>query len=312
MPLDSLIQAHHVSNFVTVSGPPFFSGFVNAAPFALLYYDYFLTFDREVNWVWLASPKLTWTTVCFFLVRYSAIVGHIAVGFYHFWTDEHLARFPVCSALLTFHELLGYFLHVVTGVLLLVRTYALYNKNKKVLCGLILVAVVLATCGISLMFYNREIKTPRTLPESGCLFGVPKDRAQRLIAVWACVFIFDTIIFALTVIKTCHTARKTKSPVLLVFQRDGVAYFAVMSIASLLVIASFANVPEGSRRLGIMPVANTLVTILVSRLVLNLRDPSLSRKPYINSENQGLDNTKTTMEPFVMTTLFDTRDESAV
>jgi hypothetical protein len=52
---------------------------------ALLFYDYFLTFEWEVSRYW-ARPNLSWATIFFFLNRYGTLLGNIPVVIQNFWT----------------------------------------------------------------------------------------------------------------------------------------------------------------------------------------------------------------------------------
>jgi len=42
----------------------------------ILYYDYFLTFSREVDRFWHPGPH-TWASIVFFANRYIALLGHV-------------------------------------------------------------------------------------------------------------------------------------------------------------------------------------------------------------------------------------------
>ncbi|KAH9916252.1 uncharacterized protein BXZ73DRAFT_105882 [Epithele typhae] len=57
-----------------------------AAGFAILYYDYFLTFSLEVERFW--SRRFTLVSFAFFLNRYVLLLGHIPVIFEFFGTNQ--------------------------------------------------------------------------------------------------------------------------------------------------------------------------------------------------------------------------------
>ena len=59
------------------------------SPSALLYYDYFLTFDMEVERFWGRPPSLI--SCGFFLNRYLSILGHIPVTLEFFGTSLSLS-----------------------------------------------------------------------------------------------------------------------------------------------------------------------------------------------------------------------------
>src|SRR6266404_5478142 len=47
---------------------------------AILYYDYVLTFSREVEYFWPKSYRTSWISLLFFLNRYLAIFGNIPIA----------------------------------------------------------------------------------------------------------------------------------------------------------------------------------------------------------------------------------------
>ncbi|KAJ7429732.1 hypothetical protein B0H11DRAFT_1629598, partial [Mycena galericulata] len=51
---------------------------------ALLFYNYFLTFEWEISRYW--GSKITWPTVLFFLNRYGTLLGNIPAVIQAFWT----------------------------------------------------------------------------------------------------------------------------------------------------------------------------------------------------------------------------------
>ena len=55
---------------------------------AILYYDYLLTFQLEVDRLWSVG-RYTWASVLFFVNRYLALLGHIPVIYEFFWTEHH-------------------------------------------------------------------------------------------------------------------------------------------------------------------------------------------------------------------------------
>ncbi|KAF6754376.1 hypothetical protein DFP72DRAFT_369317 [Ephemerocybe angulata] len=51
----------------------------------IIYYDYFLTLPREVAWVWLSKPRVTFINTLFFLNRYVTFLAHIGFLMQAFW-----------------------------------------------------------------------------------------------------------------------------------------------------------------------------------------------------------------------------------
>ena len=63
---------------------------------AILYFDYVLTFDMEVERFW--QRQFSWISLGFFLNRYIAVAMHIPVMFEFFWTSLPSVRYMMLYA----------------------------------------------------------------------------------------------------------------------------------------------------------------------------------------------------------------------
>ena len=68
----------------------------------ILYYDYALTFSREVEFFWAHENRTGWVSSLYFLNRYVAIFGYIPVVFRLLPGSDSLFRVRVLLTLLTF------------------------------------------------------------------------------------------------------------------------------------------------------------------------------------------------------------------
>ncbi|KAJ3996672.1 hypothetical protein F5050DRAFT_1807559 [Lentinula boryana] len=242
---------------------------------ALLYYDYFLTLGEEVNLFW-SYRSLTWATIIFYVTRYFSILGSIPVMVGHFWLG-HVAVF--------------------IGVLLLLRTYALYERNFKVLVLLVVVGLALLIFGISVLAWGRnEIQFQATVVvsnELGCQLWLNQQNASCLALIWGGMLLFDFLVFSLTLYKALTLQRDGRVTLLSVLMRDGTVYFGVMAISIIANILTFMVSPVLLSpfltswtifQLGIPETrgmattfTNSISSIMISRLMFNLRNPGLSR-----------------------------------
>ncbi|KAI1790905.1 hypothetical protein LXA43DRAFT_890166 [Ganoderma leucocontextum] len=94
---------------------------VQAISFTILYFDFFLTLPAEVDRYWTGGRS--WASFFFFVNRYMSVICHVPVIYEFFW--------PMPESL--YHQLLVAVTQVVVGVLLMLRTYALYNRNRQVI-----------------------------------------------------------------------------------------------------------------------------------------------------------------------------------
>ncbi|KII92511.1 hypothetical protein PLICRDRAFT_172593 [Plicaturopsis crispa FD-325 SS-3] len=138
--------------------------------FVILYYDHFwLTLSDEIQFIW-AHPK-TLSSVVFLLNRYVAAAGNIAVvalGSFALTPQRYVRRTEQYSL---FRQLLLLINQLLVSVLLLLRTYALYGRDKRLLFGLSGFGVIVMAGGLGVFFLgnanngNKVISTP---PVSGC------------------------------------------------------------------------------------------------------------------------------------------------
>jgi len=248
---------------------------------ALLYYDYFLTFTREVEWIWLAPHKLSWASAFFFVNRYLSFFGHMPYVYEFFSFRNDLARLPICIGLRNFRENACYVTQISVGFFLVARTYALWNKNKYILWLLIisLAAVVIYVLVIFILNHREyEDNIPGAILPYTCLFEISTASSYRLLSAWLGVLLFDALVFFISVYKVSQYARKERSPILYILLRDGIVYFAIASLACVAVVLTFwpSAINDPYSRGGAEILANCIASILASRLFLNLRDPTLA------------------------------------
>ncbi|KAJ3840466.1 hypothetical protein F5878DRAFT_613122 [Lentinula raphanica] len=206
--------------------------------FTLLYYDYFLTIKKEVDLFW-TFRSLRWVTVMFYLTRYFSILGSIPVMFGHFW----LGHVATCMSLQTYHQYYALILQMFIGVLLLLRTYALYERNFKVLVLLVVVGLALVIFGIVVLAWGRNnIQFEATVIAShkiGCQLWLNQQDASCLALVWGGMLLFDFLVFSLTLYKALTLQRDGRVTLLSVLMRDGTVYFGVMAISIIANILTF-------------------------------------------------------------------------
>ncbi|KAI0271167.1 hypothetical protein BGY98DRAFT_204449 [Russula aff. rugulosa BPL654] len=104
----------------------------------------------------------------------------------------------------------------------------------------------------------------------------PCHRGRSTAVAWAGALAFDTVIFFLTLYKAFKIGRGVK--LLHVIVRDGTMYFSALSLMNLGNIMNLLFAPP-LLKTSITSYANVLATILVNRLVLNLRERAFNQLP---------------------------------
>ncbi|KAJ7751502.1 hypothetical protein DFH07DRAFT_774746 [Mycena maculata] len=139
------------------------------------------------------------------------------------------------------------------------RIYALYSCDKGMVWCLTAIATVLMIIILSTIVVGT--KPALVLPILGAL------RMPCLAGAWGALFVFDTIIFALTIYNAYSTrGRMGTMPLHKLIFRDGAMYFAAMALANLANIITFMPLIPGT----LATFASCVSVTMVSRLMLNI------------------------------------------
>ncbi|KAJ7624786.1 hypothetical protein FB45DRAFT_924211 [Roridomyces roridus] len=251
--------------------------YINLVSFTLLYYDYFLTLGAEVERYWWNG--WSWPTILFFLNRYVNVFGTILVAFQYFWTTESTPhKIQICSSLHSYHQYFAIVTQVIVGLMLILRTYALYERDKRILTFLLLLTLAVIGVGVWAVVAGPSSSSDEIIPTLhqyiGCSSSVTKSQALGLVAAWGGMGVFDCAIFFLTLYRGLSRRQGSGFDMLNVLIRDGAIYFAMIVLCNLGNILTFVLSPPYVRG---MPTSftNAVSSIMISRLMLNLRDPAL-------------------------------------
>jgi len=263
--------------------------YVAAAQFTLLFYDYFLTFEWEVSRYW--HHGITWPTVLFLANRYGTLLGIVPVVVMYFWTSPAGPRkIQICTGLEVYHEYFITVIQITIGVLLVLRTYALYERNNCVLCFMLVFGMSVLCISIwSTINTDRGPAGDRgsvVALEMGCAYAVAQTEVKGLIIDWSTLSLFDCMIFLLTLYKTLRRHRPAGFNLLTVLMRDGCIYFGVMVISNLSNIFTYAFGTPATRGL-FNTTTNIISSLMTSRLMLNIRDPVLAKDASCDSQEPG-------------------------
>ncbi|KAJ7488258.1 hypothetical protein FB451DRAFT_1226818, partial [Mycena latifolia] len=251
--------------------------YFNLISFTILFYDYFLTLEWEIVRYW-GSP-FTWPNILFFANRYGTLLGNIPVVMQYFWSEESTPKkiaVSICRGLESYHQYFIIATQLMVGVMLILRTHALYQRSKRVLTLMVAVAVGAIVVGFWSVITGKTGDTNDNLRlYFGCDYAISEEQGISLASAWAGVAVFDCMIFLLTLYKVFSRRRPNGTNLLTVLLRDGSMYFGVMFMSNLSNILTF--VLGGLYTRGIATTfTNIISSVMISRLMLNLRDPALS------------------------------------
>ncbi|KAL4244467.1 hypothetical protein ABKN59_008682 [Abortiporus biennis] len=260
--------------------------YLHLSGIVILYYDYLLTFQDEVRYMWFQPLSSTWL---FFLNRYFSIFADIAltIGTFATYTsiEEGMRWYSTASFVIT---LIG---QIIASIILLLRTWALYNRSWNIIISTTSFATGLAV--LVIWSTSNESSDNRTISD-GCINTPPNASRPRMFmhndygvgllmnfpltqgiaGAWEAHIVYDLMIFATVVFKTYRDREQFREAKLSRFGslldlilRDGAIYFAVMACANIAnTVTFYVGIPGRLSRL-----ASSISVTLVSRMMLNLR-----------------------------------------
>ncbi|KAI0037050.1 hypothetical protein K488DRAFT_81545 [Vararia minispora EC-137] len=243
----------------------------------ILLYDHLLTLSEEVETVW--KRKKTWILYLFLIVRYYAILAVVIVAFGRGYFSTEMTR----ERWMFFLPLgITMPLTILPGVLMIVRVYALWDRNRFVLYGLCTYLVAQMCAG--LWQYTVSGGTPAPLPLDNyeyhfCIYLPPKSIGRASTMFVLMELTFDSIIFLLTITRTIymytrhrHTTRikDQGSGLIENLVRDGAFYFGVIFSFNLSWVLMILYAPTNLRAIASIP-SSCVTTIMICRITLNLR-----------------------------------------
>ncbi|KAF8526755.1 hypothetical protein JB92DRAFT_2871559 [Gautieria morchelliformis] len=247
---------------------------------ALLFYEHLLTLGDEVR-LYFSRPatfsRQLLAGFLFFVTRYfvpiclSAITAAATTK----WGDA-VCLVPIGSFCKTVGPLeLAFFtvVGIASGILLLLRVYALYNRNKWILCYLGLVILTqFAVCILISAFSDRGLlpMPPIDLPVfQGCLYPPPSRLKKLTLAPVILELTYDVSIIGLIMAKGWKdrslNGLRGRGGILRIIVKDGTIYFLVIfsTMFIWLCVKLFAPV-------GLKFVNGYLVSIMINRLTIHL------------------------------------------
>ncbi|KAI0780737.1 hypothetical protein BD413DRAFT_463774, partial [Trametes elegans] len=263
---------------------------------AILYYDFAITVLPEIQYCW-TQPRSRTAFMLFVGMRYLGLLGSIPIFFEYFLENEndHVSRnAPTCRELQLYHQAFIMTTQGIVAILILLRTYALYHGSKRVLVSLVAMYIGGAIhCVVALVTTQGPLstKTPLHFKYPLCNTSLTDEQGIHLALAWSAMLWFDTVIFALTLYKAIQMRREISSGSLIErLFRDGTIYYGILVALNMTNIVTFLKTPSGSPMKGVASVmANVLSMTLTSRLMLNLRDPSLTSGRRIGGTSQRVD-----------------------
>ncbi|PFH52225.1 hypothetical protein AMATHDRAFT_57149 [Amanita thiersii Skay4041] len=257
---DSLATAEH---FIYVTQVYF------CAMYAVVIWDWIISLPREYRFIW----KTHWTPVkiAYLFCRYW-IITVVPYLLYCFVIDHPAAT---CQKIYKIPVGLAMWNQVGSESVLLIRTYAFFNRNVYVLWFLLsalsgVVAYQLyvdATQMLLLPFFKPPF-------DSGPCFPMSKPHSAHLLGFFIAPLLFDTLVTFMTVFKAFNIRRRSGGPnsrLIQTFLREGVFYYILISIANLVNGVFYLQPRQVISAINI-PLSVMMGPVLACRLILDLRE----------------------------------------
>jgi len=235
----------------------------------------------EVERFW-KFKRFTWPVLFFYINRYMTILGHMPVMVETFWRSTSPRKLEICQYLRSYHQFFILCIQAYIAVLLVMRIYALYGRSRRVLALYVCIFIAGIVVGAWSVWEGRDdTENAVYIMPVGCPVVILRQKAMRLATAWCMMLIFDTVVFSMTVWKSMKmyrtlSLRLNNSPsILTIMLRDGSLYFGAMMASN---IANVLTLSYGTAfTKGVMATLTNIVSsILISRLMFNLRDPRLA------------------------------------
>ncbi|KAJ6484498.1 hypothetical protein C8R47DRAFT_1131586 [Mycena vitilis] len=230
----------------------------------ILFWDHAITLDTEITLLWRRRKSLS--AYGFYINRYFGFFSGIAVSALPFLT----LSLEECMRYSLFRELALVATQIITSIIMVIRVYALYGRSRRVLWGF--VGIALGVIGVSVYAFSQQHVSRPTII-GGCHFDMTDSTAYRLAASWEAIFLFDSLVFGLT-LYNAYLSRRATVPsfnlhMLVVY--DGALYFAIMALANLANIATY-YVPTRVSPGSLSTFSSCISVTMISRMILHLHE----------------------------------------
>ncbi|KAJ3972349.1 hypothetical protein EV361DRAFT_149641 [Lentinula raphanica] len=228
-------------------------------------YDWFTSLTQEVTHIWhsrwgVIKLLYLWTRYVPFIVMIIAAQENIS------------GAFTTVSAGL----IIG-----ISDLILLLRTYSIFNKSRKVLAVIFLSWIALSAIGIWGVFSFQSQSFPND-STSSCF--VPQRSQPTLIAFFALLG-GESVTSLLTAWKTLEIYRKSHfGQALSTIYHEGLFYYFMILPTEIAIIIVFLSSPPGFQSLMDSPLT-VLHSILCCKLVLHVRQAHAKRGSWVEDED---------------------------
>lgn len=236
--------------------------------YALLYYDFIITFHQEVQLIWLG--RWNYTKVLFLLARYIPIVDS------YFWLHNQLGLNVDPNTCQPAYKAAAWLVLIsisIAEVILIVRTWAVWNRKKiiGIPLGLLLCASVTTSSVFAKQYLDSIHVAPSPFPGfRGCL--VLAGVSNVIFIDYVMVTVIDVVVLILMCISAFRSYRAGNSNNLSqVVHRDGIQFYIYLlpfTLANIIIMKTL----RADLVTMITPLEGSVYSIFSCRIILNIRN----------------------------------------
>ncbi|KAI0339573.1 hypothetical protein BDW22DRAFT_1361121 [Trametopsis cervina] len=228
------------------------------ASLALLYFDYVLTLKAEIKYIWSKSSLHRLSTVLYVLCRYALLCNVL----YLLAISNKLGS--SCNTWYKFLSAVSVLGRAAVLTVFTMRTYAMWSKNKFILCGLGAIAV---TCVVLDCIH---------VPGLRCQGSSTIQIANTLLSILVCVFEFSstilTTIRCIQAVKAAGSVESQKNTFTYLILEQGVLYFGIVSIFTTAAVILNFRAPSGFFQRLLNALTLPISGLLTARFLLHMRE----------------------------------------
>ncbi|KAF8480659.1 hypothetical protein JB92DRAFT_3102050 [Gautieria morchelliformis] len=246
----------------------------------ILIWNFCISFNQEIDFVWRAGKKWTLINVLFCILRYLGLfLAIVQIVFYTNLTGLLHPSTSTCQAWIWFRAAGGPVLLYSAELLLIMRVYAFYDMSRPLLYSLL----ILLACHVSVQSVFVALKVPEIIVTP---IPFPTNRnvgiclmtssPAALSFLWIPTFIVEGILFGFIAIRAIQLkpwSRPHAHGIVTVLIRDGSWTFLCIFAASLWLCVAFQTNPEQGNIA--LTWGLTMIGYCGTPLILNLRSEAL-------------------------------------
>ncbi|KAF4602542.1 hypothetical protein EYR40_005754 [Pleurotus pulmonarius] len=253
-------------------------------------YDYILTVYDERNLVW----KAKWSVgkVLFLLTRYPTFVD-VGMAVYH-----NIAPSIPPETCVLLYNVSGWMViigMIIAEIIMVIRVWALWGNSKIVGAILVVLSIIgVVVTAISYALFSGSLEFIATDTIAPGLIGCLPGRGTNIVFIGYLVLMaYEALVMILLLLKGVQHFRHVSTRFLYAFYQDGIVYYGVLLLISVLNVIVLLTGPRENANL-LTTLQRTFHSILSARMLLQLRK-SAQRRQFFAETFMSVDGGVSTM-----------------